>query len=290
MKVLIYGTGIMGKGIAQVFARKGHQVYLFNPREGSSDKAYNQLVLTLVKLVEREKISSSEKTSILNNITVISSLKEAYDVELVIEAITEDIELKKVKFKEIDKSINENAILCTNSSSLSITEIASVTSRPEKVIGLHFFNPAPVMKLIEIIKGVYTSDDTVEFARELSISLDKEPTLVQEAPGFIVNRILIPMINEAIGAFSDGIATIEDIDSAMVHGANHPIGPLALADLIGLDVCLNIMETLYIEFGSDKYSPHPLLRKMVRANKLGRKNKVGFYRYWMEVEIWIFYF
>jgi len=271
LKVLVYGTGTMGKGISQIFAQNDHKVYLYNPDMKSSIGALESLEIGFNKLLEKENI--------LSNIEIVDTLAKASDVVLAIEAVTENMEVKKAKFVEMDQIIDARAILATNTSSLSITELALVTNRPDKVVGMHFFNPAPIMELVEIINGMTTSLQTIDFALSLSRDLMKKPVLVEEAPGFIVNRMLIPMINEAISIYSEGIATIEDIDTAMKSGANHPIGPMALADLIGLDVCLNIMDILHSEFGLDKYSAHPLLRKMVRANKLGRKTKEGFYKY-----------
>lgn len=269
----------MGKGITQVFARNGHQVFLYNPKISSTLKAYATIEQSLEKLVKKNKISEAERQNILVNIKVIDSIDSAKNCRIAIEAVLEDIELKKEKIRELDLILNADCIIASNTSSLSITEIASVTSRKEKIIGMHFFNPAPIMNLVEIVSGINTSIETRVFATELATELGKQPVLVNEAPGFIVNRMLIPMINEAISIYSEGLASKEDIDSAMMHGANHPIGPLALADMIGLDVCLSIMDVLHKEFGLDKYSAHPLLRKMVRSNRLGRKTSVGFYEY-----------
>lgn len=279
MKILVYGTGTMGKGIAQIFAQNNHKVLLYNPNIESSMQALLQLESGLNRLVSKGKLTIENKVIYLDNIKVIEALKEATDVDLAIEAVSENMAIKKAKFIEMDQAINQEAILATNTSSLSITELALVTNRPEKIVGMHFFNPAPVMELVEIINGMTTSLATIDFVLNISKELGKKPVLVEEAPGFIVNRMLIPMINEAVSIYSDGIATIEDIDTAMKSGANHPIGPLALADLIGLDVCLNIMDILHTEFGVDKYTAHPIFRKMVRANKLGRKTKEGFYKY-----------
>lgn len=278
MKVLIYGSGIMGMGICQTFIQNNHKVFLYNKKE-EVNLALLDIERFFDKCVFKGKISVDDKEQYLSNITVINSLDEAKDVDLAIEAVIEDIEIKKQVLSEIDKSINENVIIATNTSSLSITELAVSTRRPEKVVGMHFFNPAPIMELVEVIIGMTTSIATVEYVRNIAMELKKKSVLVEESPGFIVNRMLIPMINEAIAIYSEGIATIEDIDTAMKSGANHPIGPLALADLIGLDVCLKIMDVLHSEFGLDKYSAHPLLRKMVRANKLGKKTKKGFYSY-----------
>lgn len=279
MDVLVYGTGLMGKGIAQVFAKNGHKVYLFNPKFNSSLKAYESIEQNLLKLVSKNKISELDKVIMLSNIKVIEKIESAIHCNLAIEAVLENIQLKKEKFIELDSILNSECIIASNTSSLSITDIASVTNRKDKIVGLHFFNPAPIMSLVEIVSGLNTSNETRKFVENIVNNLGKDPVYVNEAPGFIVNRMLIPMINEAIGIYSEGLATKEDIDKAMMHGANHPIGPLALADLIGLDVCLSIMEVLHSEFGIDKYSPHPLLKKMVRSNRLGRKTNIGFYEY-----------
>ncbi|MDN5351611.1 MAG: 3-hydroxybutyryl-CoA dehydrogenase, partial [Clostridiales bacterium] len=205
--------------------------------------------------------------------------RDAADCDLIVEAAIENMDIKKKVFAELDSFCKPETILASNTSSLSITEIGAATKRPDRVIGMHFFNPAPVMKLVEIIKGIATSEETFKKIVDLTLTLGKEGVAVEEAPGFVVNRILVPMINEAAGIFADGVASAEDIDRAMKLGANHPIGPLALGDLIGLDVCLSIMEVLYNEFGDTKYRPHPLLRKMVRAGKLGRKTGTGFFDY-----------
>ena len=279
MEILVYGTGLMGKGISLVFAKKGHSVLLYNPKLNSSKKAYSAIESNLIKLVSKNKLSEIEKLDILSHIQVIDSLESATNCQFAIEAVLEDIQLKKDKFVEMDRVLPQNCIIATNTSSLSITEIASVTSRNDKIIGMHFFNPAPIMSLVEIVSSINTSKETQKIAFDLAVELGKQPVFVDEAPGFIVNRMLIPMINEAISIYSEGLASKEDIDNAMMHGANHPIGPLALADLIGLDVCLNIMDVLHNEFGLDKYSAHPLLRKMVRSNRLGRKTNRGFYDY-----------
>jgi 3-hydroxybutyryl-CoA dehydrogenase len=233
----------------------------------------------LNKLLQKEKITKEHLESTLNNIIITTNYDDLKDCELVIEAISEDMDVKKDVFSTLDEIVNKDAILATNTSSLSITEIARVTNRPDKIIGMHFFNPVPLMKLVEVIKGIATSEDTKNKIIEMCNTLGKTAVEVEEAPGFVVNRILIPMINEAIGILADGVASAKDIDDAMKLGANHPMGPLALADLIGLDVCLAIMEVLYTEFGDSKYRPHPLLRKMVRGNLLGRKTKKGFFEY-----------
>ena len=269
----------MGSGIVQAFAQTGIPVILKSRSEASLERAITNISSSINRRVEKGKLTKVEMDSTLANISTTTSYDTFKDADLVIEAALENMELKKEVFTMLDKLCKPETILASNTSSLSITEIASLTSRPDKIIGMHFFNPAPVMKLVELIKGQKTSDDTFQKVNELALAMGKEPIKVNEAPGFVVNRILIPLVNEGIGIFADGVATKEEIDNAMKLGANHPMGPLALGDLIGLDVCLAIMEVLHKEFGDDKYRPHPLLRKMVRANLLGRKTKEGFYKY-----------
>ena len=279
MKVSVIGTGTMGAGIVQAFAQAGVPVLMKSRSEASYQKALAKITKSLSKLVEKGKMTEETKNAVLANITTTTYYKALADSDLIIEAAVETMDLKKELFKELDELCKPEAVLASNTSSLSITEIAACTNRPDKVIGMHFFNPATVMKLVEIIKGQKTSDEVTNSITELAKSIGKVPVLVNEAPGFVVNRILIPMVNEGIGILADGVATKEEIDEAMKLGANHPMGPLALGDLIGLDVCLAIMEVLHEEFGDDKYRPHPLLKKMVRANLLGRKTGEGFYKY-----------
>ena len=278
-KIGVLGTGTMGAGIIQVLAQNGYEVVLRARRETSVEKGIATVNKNLDKLVAKEKITAEAKEEIMGRIHGSTDISIVADADLIIEAATEEMESKKALFAELDKLCKPEAIIATNTSSLSISEIASATERPDKVIGMHFFNPVPAMKLVEIICGLATSEETEKTVTELATVLGKTPVKVEEAPGFVVNRILIPMINEAVGILADGVATAEGIDQAMQLGANHPMGPLALGDLVGLDVCLAIMETLYREFGDTKYRPHPLLRKMVRAGKLGRKTGVGFFDY-----------
>ena len=279
MKICVVGTGTMGNGIAQVFAQTGHQVLLKGRSEASLAKAHKAMDKNLSRMVEKGKLEAAAKEEILGRVTDTLRYEDCQDADLVIEAIAEDMPTKHEIFKTLDAICGPDTILATNTSSLSITEIAAITSRPEKVIGMHFFNPVPAMKLVEIIKGQLTATEVHDKVFALSQEIGKVPVSVNEAPGFVVNRILIPLVNEGIGILADGIAKKEELDAAMKLGANHPMGPLELGDLIGLDVCLAIMEVLYHEFGDSKYRPHPLLRKMVRANLLGRKTGVGFYDY-----------
>lgn len=278
-KIGVLGTGTMGAGIIQVLAQSGYEVVLRARRQTSVDKGIATIVKNLDKLIKKEKITEADKNDILGRIHGSTEIEIVKDADLIIEAATENMEAKKALFKELDELCKPETIIATNTSALSITEIAAVTGRPDKIIGMHFFNPVPAMKLVEIVKGLTTSEETRTAIIDLTKALNKTPVDVAEAPGFVVNRILIPMVNEGIGILADGVADVEGIDTAMKLGANHPIGPLALGDLIGLDVCLAIMETLYTEFGDTKYRPHPLLRKMVRAGKLGRKTGAGFYDY-----------
>ncbi len=278
-KIGVLGTGTMGAGIIQVLAQNGYEVVLRARRETSVEKGIATVNKNLDKMVAKERITAAEKEEIMGRIHGSTDIAIVKDADLIIEAATEEMESKKALFAELDQLCKPGTIIATNTSSLSITEIASATGRPDKIIGMHFFNPVPAMKLVEIIKGLTTSDETRDVILDLTKKIGKTPVEVEEAPGFVVNRILIPMVNEGIGILADGVAKVEDIDAAMKLGANHPMGPLELGDLIGLDVCLAIMNTLYVEFGDTKYRPHPLLKKMVRAGKLGRKTGEGFYNY-----------
>ncbi len=278
MKVGVIGAGTMGSGIAQAFAQTdGYEVYLCDINEEFAANGKNKIAKGFEKRIAKGKMEQSAADAILAKIT--TGTKEiCTDCDLIVEAALEVMDIKKQTFKELEEICkNENCIFATNTSSLSVTEIGAGISRP--VIGMHFFNPAPVMKLIEVIRGENTTDEVNDKVIEISKAIGKTPVEVKEAPGFVVNRILIPMINEAVGIYAEGIASAEGIDTAMKLGANHPMGPLALGDLIGLDICLAIMDVLYNETGDSKYRAHTLLRKMVRAGKLGIKTGIGFHDY-----------
>lgn len=278
-KIFVLGVGTMGSGIVQAFAQKGYEVIVRDIKDELVQSGIVRINNGLSKLVSKGKMTEETKEDILSRISGTTDMNLAADCDLVVEAAIENMKIKKEIFAELDKICKPETILASNTSSLSITEVASATNRPEKVIGMHFFNPAPVMKLVEIIRGMATSQETFDAVKELSVAIGKEPVEVEEAPGFVVNRILIPMINEASFILQEGIASVEDIDTAMKYGANHPMGPLALGDLIGLDVCLAIMDVLYNETGDTKYRSSSILRKYVRAGWLGRKSGRGFYNY-----------
>jgi 3-hydroxybutyryl-CoA dehydrogenase len=278
-KICVLGAGTMGAGIAQTFAANGHEVILRDIKEEFVEKGIDGIRKGLNKMVSKGKITEEYRDGLLSRIVGTVDLNMAADCDLVVEAAVEIMEIKKQIFAELDSICKPETILASNTSSLSITEVASATKRPDKVIGMHFFNPAPVMKLVEIIRGMATSQETFDTIKKNSVEMGKETVEVSEAPGFVVNRILIPMINEAVGILSEGIASAQDIDKAMMLGANHPMGPLALGDLIGLDICLAIMDVLYKETGDTKYRANSLLRKYVRAGWLGRKTNRGFHSY-----------
>ncbi len=269
----------MGSGIAQVAATAGFEVILNDIKDEFVQRGLGVIDKNLTRNVSKGRLDEAGKAAIMDRIKPSTSLKDAADIDIAIEAAIENMDIKSSIFRELDDAAPGHAILATNTSSLPITEIAAVTKRPEKVIGMHFMNPVPVMKLVEIIRGLATSDETFNVVKELSERMDKVPVEVNDAPGFVSNRVLLPMINEAIYCVYEGIATPEAVDQVMKLGMNHPMGPLALADLIGLDTCLYIMEVLYNGFGDSKYRPCPLLRKYVAAGWLGRKTGRGFYVY-----------
>ena len=276
--IAVIGAGTMGNGIAHVFAQSGYQVSLIDVSESALEKALATISKNLSRMVAKEKISEDQKETTLNNIKSFTNIADGVkDVQLVVEAATENIDLKLKIFKNLDEVAASDVILATNTSSISITKIASVTNRPDKVIGMHFMNPVPIMKLVEIIRGYSTSDEVTNLIMNLSKNLGKIPVEVNDYPGFVANRILMPMINEAIYTLYEGVAGVEEIDTVMKLGMAHPMGPLQLADFIGLDVCLAILEVLHDGFGNPKYAPCPLLVNMVTAGKKGVKTGEGFY-------------
>ena len=278
-KIAVIGGGTMGLGIGQAFAKKNYDVLIRDVDDATIQASEKRLVKELDRLVSKGKMDRAEQVDILAHMTFTTDLIMAGDADLVVEAAVESLDIKRIIFNELDKICKPETILATNTSSISITAIAAATQRPDKFIGMHFFNPATVMKLVEVIRGAHTSDETCKTITELAVAIGKEPVEVNEAPGFVVNKILIPMINEGIDLVYTGVASVEGVDTAMKLGANHPMGPLALGDLVGLDVCLAIMDTLYNETHDPKYRASLLMRKMVRAGKLGRKTGVGFYDY-----------
>lgn len=278
--IAVIGSGTMGNGIAHTFAQFGFQVQLIDISQNALDKGIATITKNLDRMVSKEKISEADKNETLKNITTYTSIKDGVQyASLVVEAATENVELKLNIFKELDEVCPEDTILATNTSSISITQIAAVTKRPEQVIGMHFMNPVPIMKLVEIIRGYNTSDKVMKFTVDLTKKINKIPVEVNDYPGFVANRILMPMINESIETLYNGVAGVKEIDTVMMLGMAHPMGPLQLADFIGLDVCLSILNVLYDGFKNPKYAPCPLLVNMVRAGKLGVKSGEGFYDY-----------
>lgn len=278
-KIMVIGAGQMGAGIAEVCATAGYEVLLCDTSEQSLQAGIARITKNLEKNVSKERITKEEKDAILARFSLETTMDRAKEIDLAIEAATENMAIKQLIFKDLDALAPEHAILATNTSSLPITELAAVTKRPEQVIGMHFMNPVPVMKLVEIIRGLATKDEVYEAIETLTHALKKTPVEVNDYPGFVANRILMPMINEAIYTLYEGVASVEAIDDVMKLGMNHPMGPLTLADFIGLDTCLYIMETLYEGFGDSKYRPCPLLRKYVAAGWYGKKSGRGFYVY-----------
>jgi 3-hydroxybutyryl-CoA dehydrogenase len=276
----VIGAGTMGNGIAHVFAQSGYSIRLIDLSQDALDKALATISKNLDRMVAKEKISESDKTNTLNNIETFTDMSSAVKgLDLVVEAATENMDIKLKIFSQLDELCDAHTVLGSNTSSISITKIASATQRPDKVIGMHFMNPVPVMKLVEVIRGYATSDEVTNTIMEVSKSLGKAPVEVNDYPGFVANRILMPMINEAIITLHEGVAGVEEIDTVMMLGMAHPMGPLHLADFIGLDVCLSILEVMHQGFGNPKYAPCPLLVNMVTAGKLGVKSGEGFYDY-----------
>ena len=275
----IVGAGTMGSGISQVAALTGYDIVMQDVSEEATNRGLGTIDKSLQRLVDREKITADAKDAAILKIRTTTNLSDLADCDLIIEAATENMDLKLDLFKEIDKVSRPETIIASNTSSLSLTKLASVSNRPDKVIGMHFFNPVPMMALVEIIRALQTSDDTFTTVDQLTRELGKTPVSVKDSPGFVVNRMLVPMINEAVFILYEGIASADEIDAAMKLGAGHPMGPLALADMIGIDVCLYVMNILLEEFGDSKFRPCPLLKQMVDAGYLGRKSGKGFFDY-----------
>lgn len=279
-KIAVIGSGTMGNGIAHVFAQNGYKVDLIDITKDLLDKALKTISSNLDRMIKKEIITETDKSNTLASINFVIGIENtASDYDLVIEAVTEDENIKKKVFQLIDAKLNKDCILASNTSSIPITLLAAFTSRPDKFIGMHFMNPVPMMKLVEIIRGYSTSNETYEIIKELTLKIGKTPAEVNDYPGFVSNRVLMPMINEAVYCVYEGVANAENIDTVMKLGMNHPMGPLTLADFIGLDVCLSILDVLYDGFRDPKYRACPLLRKMVSAGKLGKKSGEGFYNY-----------
>ena len=276
-RIAVIGAGTMGQGIAQVFAATGHRVTLIDVSEQATSRATDRIAASLRRSVERDRIEASEAEATISRLETSTTMAAAADVSVVIEAVFEDLDAKIGVFRSLAEVLGAESLLVSNTSSLSITRLGAATAFPDRVAGLHFFNPVPVLPLVEIVRGLATSDGTIERLRALAMTIGKTGVVVRDSPGFVVNRILIPMINEAITCLDHGVAERDDIDATMRLGASHPMGPLQLADLIGLDVCLDIMETLHRDLGEDRYRPSPLLRQMVAAGYLGRKSGRGFH-------------
>lgn len=278
-KVMVVGAGQMGSGIAQVCAQAGYDVLLNDMNEDALSKGMSRIEGLLARAVEKERMTEEEKQATMGRLTASSTLNDAKDCDLVIEAVVENMDVKTSVFKQLDEIAPKHAILASNTSSLPITDICAATNRPDQVIGMHFMNPVPIMQLVEVIRGLQTSDDVYQQIADMCVKLNKTSVEVNDFPGFVANRILMSMINEAVYTVYEGVASVEDVDAVMKLGMNHPMGPLTLADFIGLDTCLSIMEVLHEGLGDSKYRPCPLLRKYVSAGWLGRKSGRGFYQY-----------